>query len=192
MPEIDALASSPDTYPVTLMYLPLARIADALSYAASVLGHHTATTASYGALYSTQDEETRHVFAQELRLIDPRVRLVFCTWTVSMGFDSPCVERTIHGVPPRNLSDYIQEMGRACRRGQPSDAVLYFSPRDIAKNVKDLNDDIVKYCKSTEQCRREILLHTFGFSKGPDSVTGCHCCDICRTQCTCTNCASNR
>jgi hypothetical protein len=41
----------------------------------------------------------------------------------------------VHVCPPRSLSQYLQEIGRAWRRGQASTAVLYYSKRDIASNL---------------------------------------------------------
>jgi superfamily II DNA helicase RecQ len=48
--------------------------------------------------------------------------------------------------PPRSLSQYLQEIGRAWRRGQASTAVLYYSKRDIASNLPGMSDDIRDYC----------------------------------------------
>ena len=39
-----------------------------------------------------------------------------------MGFDPPCIDRVIHTCP-RNISQYLQEIGRAGRRGQPAEAL---------------------------------------------------------------------
>ena len=187
--EIDKLADDPDSYPVTLMYIPLERMAEAQAYAIAKMGRRSASTAVYGTLYANQEPAARQVFSKELRNANPRVRLIFCTSTVSMGFDSPCIVRVIHTRPPRNLSDYMQEIGRAGRRGQTASACLHFGAADIARNVKDLNDDIVSYCNEENECLRKILLGTFGFEKNED-ITGCRCCEICHTVCICTVCSA--
>ena len=81
-----------------------------------------------------------------------------------MGFDPTSVVRVIHAKPPRNLSQYLQEIGRAGRRGQKSVAILYHNKRDIAKNIAGIEDDIIQYCKNNK-CLREMLLVPFGFQK---------------------------
>ena len=61
---------------------------------------------------------------------NPRIRLVFCSSTISMGFDSPSITNGIHLNPPRNDIDYLQQIGRS-GRGQHSKAVLHYSNNDI-------------------------------------------------------------
>ena len=109
-----------------------------------------------------------------------------------MGFDSPCVERVLRAKPPRNLSDYWQEIGRAGRRGQQSTAMLHFGPADIASNVKGIKDDIVRYCRSEAQCLREIVLDTFGFTKELSSEASCKYCQVCSDRCQCEECKTAR
>ena len=43
----------------------------------------------------------------------------------------------IHISPPSSLEAYMQEIGRAGRRGSPSTALLYFSKSDISQNRAD-------------------------------------------------------
>ena len=112
-PEVDRLASDVDKYPVTLMYIPLDKMSEACAYAMHKLGRASASTARYSTLFSNQEEAARQIFVKELQKEHPRVRLFFCTSTISMGFDSPCVERVLHAKPPRNLSDYWQEIGNS-------------------------------------------------------------------------------
>lgn len=47
-----------------------------------------------------------------------------------MGFDPPSVVGAIHSCPPRSLVQYMQEIGRAERRGQASEAILYYRGSD--------------------------------------------------------------
>ncbi|XP_060555540.1 ATP-dependent DNA helicase Q1-like [Ruditapes philippinarum] len=95
-----------------------------------------------------------------------------------MGFDTPSVVRIIHAQPPRNLSQYLQEIGRAGRRDQSSTATLYYNKRHIAKNLPGIQDDIVEYCSTNNKCLREMLLKTFGFSKSCN-IPAEKCCSFC-------------
>ena len=49
--------------------------------------------------------------------------------------------------PPRTVTEYFQETGRAGRDGKLSTAVLYYDNRDIAKNTEGMTDDIRTFCK---------------------------------------------
>ena len=104
-----------------------------------------------------------------------------------MGFDSPSITRVVHTRPPRSLTDYFQEVGRVGRRGQVSEAILYYNKRDIGKNLPGIKDDIISYCLS-ESCLRQCLLSSFGFMKEADAPTGCSCCSVCAVLCKCDDC----
>lgn len=97
-----------------------------------------------------------------------------------MGFDPTSVVRVIHAKPPRNLSQYLQEIGRAGRRGQKSVAILYHNKRDIAKNIAGIEDDIIQYCKNNK-CLREMLLVPFGFQKKEFNDKE-ECCSFCAQE----------
>ncbi|KAH3771067.1 hypothetical protein DPMN_172367 [Dreissena polymorpha] len=111
----------------------------------------------------------------------PRIRLILTSSVAGMGFDPPSVMRIIHARPPRNLSQYLQEIGRAGRRGQNSSAILHYNKRDIAKNIPGIQEDIVQYCNNEETCLRELLLKPFGFSKSP-GIANENCCSFCLNE----------
>ena len=104
-----------------------------------------------------------------------------------MGFDPENVTKVVHACPPRNISQYFQEIGRAGRRGQPAVATLYYNSRNIAKNLPGMNDDMISYCKNNASCLRNQLLSVFGFEKDT-SLIGCKCCSFCKENCTCEEC----
>lgn len=104
-----------------------------------------------------------------------------------MGLDPKNVTHIIHACPPRNMSQYLQEIGRADRCGQPSFATLFYSNRDIGKNLPGIKEDIINYCKNDSSCLRNQLLSVFGFEK-KESIIDCKCCSFCDENCICESC----
>lgn len=193
-PECEQLVILSGKYPVTLMYLPLEWCSQASNYCEQLFGGRQQVNIDnclYGILYSNQDKAVTSMISKELKESTSRVRLVFCTSSVGMGFDAKGIERVIHGKPPRSLSDYFQQIGRCGRAGQKSIAILYYNASDIARNIRGIQPDVIDYCVSTT-CLREVILETFGFSKGDSSPTGCQCCCVCKETCTCDKCVKLR
>ncbi|XP_069107293.1 ATP-dependent DNA helicase RecQ-like [Argopecten irradians] len=118
---------------------------------------------------------------KELKVENPRIRLVLTTSIAGMGFDPRNVTQVIHTCPPRNISQYMQEIGRAGRQGQPARAVLYFNNHDIAKNLPGITEDIIVYCKNDTTCLRNAILNVFGFEKD-QSITATECCSNCKSH----------
>ena len=135
-------------------------------------------TSRYAVLYSNQDKSVIEITVKDLHEENPRIRLILTSSVSGMGFDPPSVTRVIHAKPPRDLSQYLQEIGRAGRRGQNATAILYYNNRDIAKNLPGIEEDIIEYCKNTDRCLRDLLLEPFGFQKSEDIVKE-QCCSYC-------------
>lgn len=68
----------------------------------------------------------------------------------------------LHVCPPRSLSQYLQEIVRARRRGQASTAILYYSKRDIGSNLPGMSDDIRDYCNN-DGCLRKAITCSIWF-----------------------------
>ena len=85
----------------------------------------------------------------------PTVRLVLATVALGMGLNAPSVSRVIHMRPPVCLENYLQEIGRAGRSGQPASAVLFYNNSDTASNRKGMTGDMMMYCINY---KRYILL----------------------------------
>ena len=184
VPLFDTLKNDTANFPVTLLFLPMERMAEAVSYGQTIFGKQSAETTLYGVIYSNQDRATKDIFLTALKMKHSTLRLLLCTSTIGMGFNPPGVERVVHAAPPRNLSDYFQQIGRAGRSGQEATALLHFNASDMAANLPGIKDDIVSYCK-TEDCLRECILNNFGFSKDSSSPRGCKCCCRCALICDC-------
>ncbi|VDI79978.1 ATP-dependent DNA helicase RecQ [Mytilus galloprovincialis] len=184
-PICNDLLKNPDIFPVTLFFMPLQYIGNAATYCNFIFERPTLDTCLYGILCSGQDDEVKNHVIKELSCEKPKIKLVFCTSVVGMGFNSPSIERVIHARPPRSLSDYIQEIGRAGRTGKDSTALLHYCNRDVAANVKDIKDDIIGFCKE-KGCLREYILKQYGFQKSEIDLH--HCCNNCRPHCLCIEC----
>lgn len=63
-------------------------------------------------LSSGQDEKRQSHFFDSFKQKVPRIRLIFCTSVIGIGFNSPSINCIIHTKPPRNLSDFVQDIGR--------------------------------------------------------------------------------
>lgn len=187
--EIDALYNSPSTYPVTLIFLPLQYMSSALAYCHVKFGSFLSLSDTvYGALYSRQDPIVSNHVIDQLKSDNPTVRLIFSTSVSGMGFNSPAISRIIHAKPPRNVSQYLQEIGRSGRCGQNSHALLYWCPNDIKSNLPGMQECIQMYCKG-DKCLWEAILINFGFKKEVEQSM-CRCCDYCLKNCKCASCVA--
>ena len=115
--------------------------------------------------------------------------VMVATIAFGMGIDKPDVRYVFHTNLPSNMEAYAQEIGRAGRDGQPSEAMMLYGFDDIkmrrsfidneggdedhlAREHKRL-DALLAYCEAPT-CRRQALLAYFGEDKEP-----CGNCDIC-------------
>ncbi|CAC5393313.1 unnamed protein product [Mytilus coruscus] len=139
----------------------------------------------YGALCSGQDEKVKATILTDLGKKVSRIRLIFCTSVIGMGFNSPSIDCIIHTKPPRNLSDFVQEKGRAGRDVRPARSTLFYCKRDISNNVPEVKNDIVQYCND-DTCLRSCMLGQIGFEKG--DMIDHECCMYCKESCKCIEC----
>ena len=114
------------------------------------------------------------------------LRVVIATVAFGMGLDCPNVRRVIHVGAPVDVEDYLQHTGRAGRDGLDSLAILYYGGHDFA--AVSGNCLMKKYCKNTDQCRRQVLLSDFGCDES-FTTSLCNCCDVCASVCSCSMCS---
>ncbi|KAK3100013.1 hypothetical protein FSP39_013451 [Pinctada imbricata] len=185
--EIEKLVSLGPAYPVTLMFIPMQYMSFAMRYACKAFHEPTLDNAIFGAIFSNQDADVLDKILSDLKKDDPQYRLIFATSFLGMGYDSSSVSQVIHARPPRSVTNYIQEIGRAGRKGQEAKATLHYCKSDISSNLPGLEKNIVDYCLS-KTCLRTNLLKVFGFCKSSNSPVGCRCCSVCKDSCTCDSC----
>ena len=188
-PICDELYSLKGKFPVTLIFIPVYYMSEAIMYLQYKFGVRTIHDAPFSAICAGQDKYIIDYTVNELRKEDPHIRLVLTTSISGIGFDPRNVTRVIHACPPRNLSQYLQEIGRAGRQGQEASSLLYYSNRDIAKNLPGIQEDIIEFCSNTTECLRGLLLAKFGFQTD-GKATGCKCCSICAIKCRCDKCTN--
>ncbi len=63
--------------------------------------------------------------------MDDDVDVVIATTAFGMGIDKPNVRFVFHAEPADSVDSYFQEIGRAGRDGEPSEAVLFYRPEDL-------------------------------------------------------------
>jgi hypothetical protein len=87
-----------------------------IEYLNSIFGVHDIYNSNY-----KQDSEVINETISEFKKKDnPRILLVLTTSISGMGFDPSNLMQVIHTCPPRDISQYFQEVVRAGRRGQPA------------------------------------------------------------------------
>lgn len=111
---------------------------------------------------------------------DSKDGILTATCAYGMGMDKGNIYTVIHLDAPEHLENFIQEAGRAGRKGDNVNSILIWSHRDTARTKSSLESSREKVMKNlafTRTCRRQFMLKEF---TGEEVL--CGGCDICDAE----------
>lgn len=130
--------------------------------------------------------------AVEEWFLDSRDGVLVATCAYGMGVDKKDIRTVIHRDLPPTVESYLQESGRAGRDGEPAQAVVLASPREMAgpagaaaaaftpgapdgtRGSAGTPGPLTRYVRG-DRCRREVLVEALGAE--PEACSGCDVCD---------------
>ena len=136
----------------------------------------TSANLLFGMYHHSTLDKQKSIILNSFHEEQGTVRLVFAT--NALNFSN--VRTIIHYGPPREMEDFVQQIGRAGRDGNPSKAVLLCN----GLHLRNCDQNIKEYSSSNSGCLRKLLLEEFG-SLEPETESDHDCCVHCHKDCLC-------
>ena len=133
---------------------------------------------TYAMYHSKTPEEIQRKVLESI--VDPSgmVRLVFATSALGMGVNLPNIRRIIHLGIPRDMEEYLQEVGRGGRDGGRFEALMLYKPYHLAVCETDMKAFVKN---PNNECRRKLIMEAFK-EKVNDQGSNLECCDVCASR----------
>ena len=109
-------------------------------------------------------ENVKHHILEQLTNTNGHIRVLVCTIAFGMGVDCQYITKIVHYGGSNSCETYLQECGRAGRRGEPSLEILLFN----GCLLKHSDQELKNYTMSNE-CRRKTL--SCNFDRDSPSIT---------------------
>ena len=77
----------------------------------------------------------------------------FASTALGMGVNLQGIRQVIHYGPPRQVDDFVQEIGRAGRDGKPARSLLLFH----GLHLKKCEPIMKEYAKTESKCLRKVV-----------------------------------
>lgn len=94
------------------------------------------------AYYHGGMEQEQRILIQQ-QFIQNQIDLIVCTSAFGMGINKPNVRFVVHLGYPSNIENYLQEIGRAGRDGEPSVAILLVTENDHDLPLRLIDDELL-------------------------------------------------
>ena len=127
-------------------------------------------------------EEKKQDIAKDLIAEAGHFRVIIATNALGLGVNMRGVDLVVHYGCPRDLEDYMQEIGRAGRSGAPAQALMMYKPLHLLGSSSEMKE----YVKDSSTCRRMIIANHFKPKEEHLGISPAHnCCDVCAADCQC-------
>lgn len=126
------------------------------------------------ATYSYAALSAKKRIANEKAFLTGEKSIMVATTAFGMGIDLDSVDLMIHFNMPLSLTDYMQQTGRAGRKGQKAHCVLLYCDADYhmgryiissggecSARAKEQLDQMKAFCDDTQHCMAQLLMEHF-------------------------------